>query len=151
MRSERQRMTGLLRFSQSEADMMSKSHQHSNLSHGQRLKLQAMGRAFARVGLHNKNPQMLAAAQRLVSLSNQQPTEGPTMSEKQSDIAERLRVMADDLVLYKEIDTGADDMREAADEIERLRAALREILFEASTIQQAAEIARVALKNSDEA
>ena len=43
------------------------------------------------------------------------------MSEKQSDIAERLRVMADDLVLFKEIDTGADDMREAADEIERLR------------------------------
>ena len=43
------------------------------------------------------------------------------MSEKQSDIAERLRVMADDLVLYKEIDTGADDMREAADEIESLR------------------------------
>ena len=46
------------------------------------------------------------------------------MSEKQSDIAERLRVMADDLVLFNEIDTGADDMREAADEIERLRAAL---------------------------
>ena len=46
------------------------------------------------------------------------------MSEKQSDIAERLRVMADDLVLFKEIDTGADDMREAADEIERLRAEL---------------------------
>jgi hypothetical protein len=46
------------------------------------------------------------------------------MSEKQSDIAERLRVMADDLVLFKEIDTGADDMREAADEIEALRADL---------------------------
>ena len=67
------------------------------------------------------------------------------MSKEQSDIAERLRVMADDLVLFKEIDTGADDMREAADEIERLRAALREILFEASTIQRAAEIARTAL------
>jgi hypothetical protein len=37
------------------------------------------------------------------------------MSEKQSDIAERLRVMAD---------AGADDMREAADEIEALRADL---------------------------
>jgi hypothetical protein len=46
------------------------------------------------------------------------------MSEKQSDIAERLRVMADDLVLFKEIDIGADDMREAADEIEALRAEL---------------------------
>jgi hypothetical protein len=70
---------------------------------------------------------------------------GEAMSEKQSDIAERLRVLADDFLLFKEIDTGADDMREAADEIERLRAALREILFETSTIQRAAEIARTAL------
>jgi hypothetical protein len=97
--------------------------QISPSSHGQRLKRQAMGRAFARVGMQNKNPDMLQAAQSLLAAS-QQTTEGPTMSEKQSDIAERLRVMADDLVLFKEIDTGADDMREAADEIEALRADL---------------------------
>jgi hypothetical protein len=73
--------------------------------------------------MQNNNPQMLESAQRLLALS-QQPTEGKAMSEQQTDIAERLRLMADDLVLFKEIDTGADDMREAADEIEALRADL---------------------------
>ena len=79
------------------------------------LMLQAAGRAFARVGRKHADQRMLEFGQRLLSLSSQQPTEGPTMSEKQSDIAERLRVMAD---------AGADDMREAADEIEALRADL---------------------------
>jgi hypothetical protein len=51
-----------------------------------------------------------------------------------TDIVERLSLSSD------------PEKREAADEIERLRAALREILFEASTIQRAAEIARAALE-----
>jgi hypothetical protein len=54
------------------------------------------------------------------------------------DIVERLR--------DGKIDIAYRDRLIAASEIERLRAALREILFESSTIQQAAAIARAALE-----
>jgi hypothetical protein len=57
--------------------------------------------------------------------------------------------MADDLVLYKEIDTGADDMREAADEIERLRSQVvrisEEHAHENAKIAQAVAAERAAI------
>jgi hypothetical protein len=64
----------------------------------------------------------------------------------ESDIVERLRANA--AYWRSEHSDIAEDLRRAADEIERLRAALRQILFETSTIQRAAEIARAALKGT---
>jgi hypothetical protein len=96
--------------------------------------MQALSRAVERVGIKHSDPKLMQLSQ---ELAGSQPMEGKAMSEKQSDIVVRLR---------DTIDQDRNIVFEAADEIERLRAALREMLFEASTIQRAAEIARAALE-----
>src|SRR6516164_9996391 len=104
------------------------------------LMLHAAGRAFLKVGAKNNNLQMLESGQRLLALSQQQ-VEGPPMSEKQSDIVERLRMhaaggipLADPLATLK-------DCVKAADEIEKLRTQL--VGVEALIVDQHERIERL--------
>ena len=77
--------------------------------------MQALSRAVERVGIKHSDPKLMQLAQ---ELAGSQPMEVKAMSEKQSDIVARLR---------DTIDQDRNIVFEAADEIERLRALVKEL------------------------
>ena len=80
-----------------------------------------------RVAQKYSDPNLMKLAQ---ELGGSQPMEGTAMSEKQSDIVERLSLSSDPekLEAADEIETLRALLVDQYDEIERLRAALRKII-----------------------
>jgi hypothetical protein len=108
--------------------------------------MQALNQAVARVAQKYSDPNLMDLAQ---ELGGSQPMERTAMSEKQSNVVLELRTLARKaFITFREQD--AARLRDAADELERLRAALTYVAGLPSadplTGQLAVTAARAALK-----